>query len=213
MEDLLAITFPTGKPTNFSQAFNAVTQFLHDSQVPHVLIGTLALNTYISPRYTQEIQLICEHSAVDQVDRELKQIAKQAGFSGCIKAEAPTHPAMTHALELTRPVELFGTMVHVPTALALCWLFLEIDDLRSQVDAGTLLAAGVLASDELQSLLERHARDSALIRFGETKRNIEQGRYSSTYSDSVRARLQRLQQKDADANLSACREGARGRTL
>jgi len=200
MEDLLATDFRTGKPTNFGTVFKVAAQFLHDNQVPHVFVGTLALNTYIRPRYTQEIQIICDHLAIGQVDSELNRIAEQAGFGGSIKVEAPTNPAMTHALASTTPVGLFDTTAHVPTALALCWFFLETDDLSSQVDAGSLLAAGMLASYELQSLLERHASNPALIRFGEAKRNVEQGRYSGTYSDSVRARLQRRQQKDADAN-------------
>ncbi len=200
MKNLIAIDPRTGKPTNFSAAFKAVAQFLHDSKVPHVFVGTLALNTYIRPRYAQEIQLICDHSAIGQLDGELNRIAEQAGFAGSITTETPSHPAMAHVFASTRPAVLFDTPVHVSTALALCWLFLETDGLGSQIDAGSLLAAGVVVSDELQSLLEHHASDAALIRFGETKRNVEQGRYSGTYSDSVRARVQRRQEKDADAN-------------
>lgn len=200
MEDLLATDFRTGKPTSFGTIFKAATQLLHHRQVPHVFVGTLALNTYVRPRYTQEIQIICDHSAIGQLDSELNRMAEQVRFGGSIKVEIPTNPAMAHALASTRPAVLFDTTAPVPTALALCWLFLETDDLSSQADAGSLLAAGVLASDELQPLLEHHASHAALIRFGEAKRNVEQGRYSGTYSDSVRARLQRRHQKDADAN-------------
>lgn len=195
MEDLLATDFRTGKPTNFGTIFKAATQFLHHSQVPHVFVGTLALNTYVRPRYTQEIQIICDHSAISQLDSELNRMAEQIGFGGSIKVEAPTNPAMANALASTRRAELFDTLAHVPTALALCWLLLETDDLSSQVDAGSLLAAGVLASDALQTLLEHHSSDAALIRFGEAKCNVAQGRYSGTYGDSVRASLQRRRGK------------------
>lgn len=200
MEDLVAIDPRTGKPTNFGPAFKAIAQFLHNREIPHVFAGTLALNACIRPRYTEEFQIICDYSALGQLGSELNRIAEQAGFCGCITAENPTHPAMTHALASRRQAVLFDTPANLPTALALCWLFLETNDLSSQVDAGALLAAGTVVSDELQSLLEQHASDAAISRFEAAKRDIEQGRYSGGYSDSVRARLERRRQKDAGAN-------------
>lgn len=200
MEDLVRIDPRSGKPTNFGAAFREICDFLGNMEIPHIFVGTLALNIYIRPRYTEEIQVICEYSAIGQLGNELSRLAEQAGFGGSIRAEAPANPAMANALASTRPVELFDTTFHVPTALALCWLFLESDDLYSLVDAGSLLAAEALDGDLLQPLLEHYASHATLIRFGEAKRNVEQGRYSGTYNDSVRARLLRHQQKDADAN-------------
>lgn len=191
MEDLVAIDPRTGKPTNFGPAFKAIAQFLHDREIPHVFAGTLALNACIRPRYTEEFQIICDYSAIGQLGSELNRIAEQAGFCGCITAENPINPAMTNALASRRQAVLFDTPASLPSALSLCWLFLETNDSRSHVDAGSLLAAGVVASDELQFLLEQHARDAAITRFEAAKRDIEQGRYSGSYSDSVRARLER----------------------
>lgn len=200
MEDLVAFDLRSGKPTNFGAAFKHVAQFLHASEVPYVFVGTLALNTYVRPRVTQEIKLICDSSVCEQFDGVLKRIAAQAGFGGCISAQSPSHPAMEYALASPRMVALFDTYIPVPTAQALGWLLFETNNLNDKVDAGSLLATGVVVSNELQFMLEQHGSQAALIGFQAVKRDIEQGRYSGTYNDSIQARLQRLRHKGADAS-------------
>lgn len=191
MEDLLATNLRSGEPTNFANAFKGVVQLLRKRDISHVLIGTLALNTYVRPRFTDQIQIVCDYAAMDQLVGELRQIAEENAFSGSISALAPELPAMANALKSRVTTSIFETPAVFPSALALCWIFLETDNLCSQVDAGSLIASRAMASNDLKSLLEQHGSDAAFIRFDEIKRNVELGRYEGTYSDLGQHRRQR----------------------
>lgn len=191
MENLLATDSLSGRPTNFDVAFGCAFQFLQDRQIPHVFLGTLALNTFIRPRFTDEIQMVCEHGTMARLAEEMDRIAVQSAFVGNFRLSSTESDAATFALASRTKKTLFGAPADLPSALALCWTFLENDDLRSQFDAGSLRAAGIVSENDLQSLLQRHACDAALRRLSDLRRDIQKGRYSGTYDDSVRARLLR----------------------
>lgn len=191
MEDLLATDSLSGRPTNFGVAFKRAVQFLQSRQIAHVFLGTLALNTCMRPRFTNQIQIVCEHDEMEPLAEEIDRIAAQSAFGGSFRLSKVESAATAYALASRSPKTLFGAPADFPSALALCWTFLESNDLAAQADAGSLLAAGVVSDDELQSLLQRHAYDAALRHLNDLRREIHEGRYSGTYNDSVRARLLR----------------------
>lgn len=199
-EDLLATDLRTGGSTYFGAAFKGAVQLLRERAIPHVFVGSLALNNYINPRFTEDIQVVCDHPATDQLADELRLVAEQTEFSGSFKVWTPAHPARAYALASKVPISLFGITAEFPSALALCWLFLESGITQGEVDAGSLLAGGMVRSDELQLLLAQYGSSAALTIFEKIKRYIEQGRYTNTYSDFMRARMQRLRLKAEDSD-------------
>lgn len=195
MENLLATDLRSGEPSNYGAVFKSTAQLLRDRQIPFVFIGTLALDTFVRPRFTDEMEIVCDCNEIEQLADELRlKVEQQAGLVE-IKLCKPSSPSLAHALHTKASASCLDTPAYFPTAPSLCWIFLERDDFQSTTDAGTLLAAGVVNRTELATLLEQHGSKQALSRLETVEAAILQGQYQGLqgegYSDSVRARLQR----------------------
>lgn len=196
MENLLATDARSGKPTNFGAVFKSTAQLLRDRQIPYVFIGTLALNTFIRPRFTDEMEIVCDCVAIEQLADELRLNTEQQAGMVEIRLFSPSSLAMAHALHTKTPEVRFDTPAYFSSALSLCWIFLESDALQSTVNAAELLVAGAVNSTELRTLLGQRGSKQALSRLENVEADIQQGRYSGPdgegYCASVQARLQRL---------------------
>lgn len=201
MDFLFEFDRHTAKPTHFDKVFQSAVQYLHDQQISYVLSGTLALNTFINARYCNEIELICDCDATDVLADALKQrVLQQTGLGGEFKLWNRVRPAMVYALAYRKPKNLFGVRVDCPTALALCWLLLESHGPYAEINVGSLLLAGLVDMEALQRLLEQNANQRTRDQLKAAKVSILRGEFSGDYSESVRARLLRRQQKGQPEN-------------
>lgn len=204
MDDLLATDARSGKATNFGLALKNTTQLLRGRQIPYVLIGKLATNMIIRPRFTNEIEIVCDFPAVDQLAEELRLNANQHECMVDITLCRPASPPMEHALQHQISRVEFDTPANFASALSLCWIFLERESFQSTVNAGEILVTGAVDITELRTLLVQRDCTAALSRLERVLADIQRERYlgadggGNGYCASVRARLERLKLKNIE---------------
>lgn len=192
MEILLA-THVDGRPTNYVETFRGVTRILEADGLQYCFCGTLARNMYLRPRFTDEIEVL---SITEEVENIKALLASEdlAGKPGSVRLQLNSSPNPRHLYMLAnyRQLTLFGVSARFVCPLALAWDYLESNTPYAESDVGELLLHGHVLASDIQPLLEQHHSSQALEKLAQVCDDVSKGRYSGTYSDSVRARLHRL---------------------
>lgn len=191
MEHLLSTNIH-GLPTDFGAAFQETIQRLEAAEAGYCLVGTLALGMYVRPRFTDEIEVL---SKAEDFGRAKELLAAPGGADHAkevsIRMTAASRPEALHALANCRQLTLFGMLGRFASPLSLAWMLLEGSEPYADHDVAQLLMGEVVTTGEIEQLLERHFATEARNRLAAIRSDIDEGRYSRTYSDSVKARLAR----------------------
>lgn len=208
MEDLLSIGMD-GQATNFELTFQRGIQALNESGCPYVLVGTVALDTYVRPRFTDEIDFLCHTDdqlqiAVAMVSSGFIPSQSCRGNPAFITEDAKVHvnlfgtnsrASLQHAVANPACQQIFDVTARIASPLSLLWIFLESDEIRDKSDAIALIESGLVSPDEIRSLLGLNGSSAALATFDRHYTDIALGKYSGSYNDSVKARILRRQKK------------------
>lgn len=207
MEDLLAIGMD-GEATNFDKLFRRAIGVLDSAGYSYALAGALALDLYVPPRFTDQINILCQHDEHAQITSALTasglvitqsapSIAtlKAADAKGHIILSGSDSSAMRYVLMHASQRQVFSVAARVVSPQALLWLFLESDEIQHHADAIALIESGLVSPDEIQGLLTREGAGEALAKYMGLWADIRDGRYAHTYSDSVKARILRSKNK------------------
>ncbi len=189
MEDLLSTNLH-GQPSNYGAVFREVTQRLETASIEYCLVGTLALGMYVRPRFTDKIEVLCD---TDGFARAKELLAALDGADHAdevsIRLTVASPQGGVHALANCQQLALFGTLGKFASPLSLAWMFLESVEPYADHDVAQLLIDGPVTANDIEQLLERHLATEARNRLAAIHSDIDKGRYSRTYSDSVKARL------------------------
>ncbi|MDD4911065.1 MAG: hypothetical protein PHP57_02110 [Sideroxydans sp.] len=207
MEDLLAIGMD-GEATNFDKLFRLAIGVLDSAGYSYALAGTLALDLYVRPRFTDQINILCQPDQHAQIVSALTAsglaITQTALSIATLKADdakgyvvlngrdsSATRYALMHATQR----QVFSVAARVVSPLALLWLFLECDEMQHHADAIALIESGLVSPDEIHDLLTSEGASAALTMLEQLQADIQQARYTRSYSDSVKARIQRMRSR------------------
>jgi hypothetical protein len=201
MEDLLS-TGIDGQATNFETTFQRGIQILNESGCPYVLVGTVALDTHVRPRFTDEIDVLCHNDAQSQIEAALISSGFIPNQSCCGNSKFITEDAKVHInlfgnnsrarrYALSYPIyrQVFAVTTRIASPLSLLWIFLESDEIRDKADAIALIESGLVSPDEIRPLLNQNGATGALATFDRLHTDIALGKYSGSYNDSVKARI------------------------
>lgn len=189
MEGLLSID-AHGDASKYSDVFLEVTRRLEVAGIDYAFAGTLALDMYVRPRFTDEIEVFCRTVDLGQAERLVASISKgEHATKICIRLGANSRPGHLHALANSRQLALFGTLARFASPLSLAWNLLESTAPYADHDVSQLLIQKVVGADELKRLLDLHSSAQATERLAEIINRLDRER--STYNDSVKARLAR----------------------
>lgn len=203
MEDLLAIGMD-GEATNFDRLFRRAIEVLDSAGYSYAVAGALAHDLYVRPRFTDQINVLCqneEHAQIVSalvasgftVTRTALGIAtlKTDDAKGYVVLTGGNSNVMRYALAHATQRQVFSVAARVVSPQALLWLFLESDKMQHHADAIALIESGLVAPEEIHDLLACEGAGGALARLDLLQADIQRARYARSYSDSVKARLSR----------------------
>jgi len=176
MEDLLSWDIRTGEPTGMDAALAGTINVLNMLRVRYVLIGTLALNFYVRPRFTSEISILCSANDLPEI-RELLSLNGYGNGRAAIDVNAATSQAQRFALMHSSSKTIFTIDVLVAAPLALLWLYMEGDGLQDDVDAALLIMRGCIEPASVIELIANSGSEAAKAAWNRIYAEIHQGRY------------------------------------
>lgn len=207
MENLLSIGID-GHATNYGSTFQRCIQVLEESGCSYVLVGAIALDTYVNPRFTDEIDVLCHVDEWLQIETALTSsgfLHNQScrGNSTFITDDGKVRlslcgnnsRACLHAVANPVCQQIFDVTARIASPLSLLWIFLESNELRRKSDALTLIESGLVSPDEIRLLLDQNGASTARVAFEQFYADIQSGKFASTYSDSVKARIVHRQKR------------------
>lgn len=176
MEDLLSWDIRTGEPTGMNAALAETIKVLNMLRVRYVLIGTLALNMYVRPRFTSEISILCSANDLAEIRASLSLNGYGNGRAA-IDVKAAISQAQRFALLHSMASAIFATGVLVASPLALLWLYLEGDGLQDDVDAAMLLTCGYGEPPSVMEPIAKNGSEVAVAAWNRINAEIRYGRY------------------------------------
>lgn len=207
MENLLASGMD-GEATNFDKQFRLAIGVLDSAGYSYALAGALALDLYVRPRFTDQIHILCQHDEQAQIESALTTsgftITQSAQNITTLNADdAKGHvvlngrdsSATRYALMQATQRQVFSVTARVVSPQALLWLFLESNEMQHRADAIALIESGQVSPDEIHDLLSREGGSAALTMLEQLQADIQQARHTRSYSDSVKARIQRMRSR------------------
>ncbi|MDO8775123.1 MAG: hypothetical protein Q7K57_41730 [Burkholderiaceae bacterium] len=177
MEDLLSWDIRTGEPTGMDAALAETINVLDGLRVRYVLIGTLALNMYVRPRFTSEIRILCSANNLPEIRASLSRDDYGNGRAA-IDVKAAISQAQRFTLMHSMPSAIFATGVLVAAPLALLWLYLVGDGLQDDVDAAQLVMLGCIEQTSITALLAASGSRTAIAAWNRVNAEIQQRRHS-----------------------------------
>lgn len=197
-----------GEATNFDKLFRRAIGVLDSTGCSYALAGALALDLYVRPRFTDQIHILCPHDQHAQITATLTAAGfaitqsapslatlKAADAKGQVVLSGSDSSATRYALMQATQRQVFLVAAMVVSPQALLWLFLENDEMQHHADAIALIESGLVSPDEIHDLLTREGANAALEMLEQLQTDIQQARHTRSYSDSVKARMLRLNSK------------------
>lgn len=176
MEDLLSWDIRTGEPIGMDAALAETIKVLNVLRVRYVLIGTLALNLYVRPRFTSEISILCSANDLPEIRASLS-LDEYGNGRTAIDVKAAISQAQRFALSQSMPRAIFATGVLVASAMALLWLYLDGDGLQDDVDAAQLITFGCIEPTSVTALLAASGSDDAITAWNRINAEIRYSRH------------------------------------
>lgn len=177
MEDLLSWDIRTGEPTGMDAALAGTINVLNMLRVRYVLIGTLALNFYVRPRFTSEISILCSANDLPEI-RESLSLNGYGNGRAAIDVNAATSQAQRFALMHSSSKTIFTIDVLVAAPLALLWLYLDGGGLQDDVDAALLIMRGYAEPASASAIFAASCSWAAIAAWKRIKAEIRCGRHT-----------------------------------